>query len=166
MDAKEIIDFFGLKFHPEGGYFKEIYRSSGIIPKVHLPDFIKGDRNYCTSIYFLLTSDKFSAFHKINQDETWHFYSGTTLKIHMISPKGEYSFVFIGTNYSEGEIPQFTVPAHYFFAAEVIEKDSFSFVGCTVSPGFDFRDFTLPSCKELSKEFPDHKSKIEGLTHH
>ena len=82
-----------------------------------------------------------------------------------IRDKGEYSFVFIGTNYSEGEIPQFTVPAHYFFAAEVIEKDSFSFVGCTVSPGFDFRDFTLPSCKELSKEFPDHKSKIEGLTH-
>ena len=87
MDAKEIIDFFGLKSHHEGGYFKEIYRSSGIIPNDHLPDFIKGDRNYCTSIYFLLTSDKFSAFHKINQDETWHFYSGTTLKIHMISPK-------------------------------------------------------------------------------
>ncbi|MBT4414299.1 MAG: hypothetical protein HOC83_09455, partial [Polaribacter sp.] len=54
----------------------------------------------------------------------------------------------------------------YYFAAEVLEKNSFSFTGCTVSPGFDFRDFVLPSCKELSKKFPKHKKIIKQLTHH
>lgn len=166
MNAKEIIDFFDLKIHPEGGYFKETYRSKGEISSENLSHHFNGNRNYCTSIYFLLTSDKFSAFHKINQDEIWHFYTGTTLKLHQISPKGEYSTILIGNNFLNDEIPQYTVPAHYYFAAEVIEKDSFAFVGCTVSPGFDFKDFVLPSCSTLTKEFPKHREIIEQLTHH
>jgi predicted cupin superfamily sugar epimerase len=166
MNATEIIKHFNLTVHPEGGYFKETYRSKGEILSEKLGKEFDGNRNYCTSIYFLLISDKFSAFHKINQDEIWHFYTGTRLKLHMISPEGNYSFIMIGVNFSKGEIPQFTVPAHYYFAAEVLEKDSFSFVGCTVSPGFDFRDFILPSYEELSKEFSKHKKIIKQLTHH
>jgi len=166
MIGKEIIAFFNLKKHPEGGYYKETHRSKGEILSEHLGTEFDGNRNYCTSIYFLLTSDKFSAFHKINQDEIWNFYTGTALKLHMISPDGEYSFVMIGNDFLKGEIPQFTVPAHHYFGAEVVAKDSFSFTGCTVSPGFDFRDFVLPSCEELSKEFPLHKKIIKQLTHH
>lgn len=166
MNSKEIIHHFDLKEHPEGGFYKEIYRSIGKISSDNLGEDFNGNRNYCTSIYFLLTSDKFSAFHKIKQDEIWHFYTGTTLKLHMISTKGDYSFVLIGSDFDKGEIPQFTVPAKYYFAAEVVKKDSFSFVGCTVSPGFDFSDFVLPSCKDLSKEFPEHSKVIEQLTHH
>ncbi|MFK8061436.1 MAG: cupin domain-containing protein [Polaribacter sp.] len=166
MVAKEIISHFNLTEHPEGGYFKEVYRSEGKIASKDLGANFIGSRNYCTSIYFLLTSDKFSAFHKISQDEIWHFYTGNAIKLHLISPKGDYSFVMIGTNFKNGEIPQFTVPAHYYFAAEVLEKDSFAFVGCTVSPGFDFRDFVLPSCKELTEEFPKHIEIIQQLTHH
>jgi predicted cupin superfamily sugar epimerase len=166
MNSKEIIDFFDLSKHPEGGYYKETYRSKGEILSENLGTNFDGNRNYCTSIYFLLTSDKFSAFHKINQDEIWHFYTGTVLKLHLISPNGAYHFVLIGNNFLNGETPQFTVPANYYFAAEVLEKDSFSFVGCTVSPGFDFRDFVLPSCKELCNEFPKHFEIITQLTHH
>ena len=166
MDAKKIIKHFDLAKHPEGGFFKEVYRSKGKISAKDLGDQFIGNRNYCTSIYFLLTSDKFSAFHKINQDEIWHFYTGTTLKLHQISPKGEYSFVMIGNDFSNNETPQYTVPANYYFAAEVLEKNSFSFVGCTVSPGFDFKDFVLPSCETLSKEFQKHSKIIEQLTHH
>lgn len=166
MDAQEIIKHFQLTEHPEGGYFKETYRSSITIKSENLDHQFDGYRNLCTSILFLLTSHKFSAFHKIKQDEIWHFYKGSTLKLHMISPEGDYTFKLIGPNFSLGEIPQYTVPACWYFAAEVIAPDSFSFVGCTVSPGFDFKDFTLPSCKELSKEFPKHKSIIEKLTHH
>ena len=84
----------------------------------------------------------------------------------MISPEGAYNFVLIGNNFSKGEIAQFTVPAQHYFAAEVLELHSFSFTGCTVSPGFDFRDFVLPSCKDLSKEFPKHAKIIAQLTHH
>lgn len=166
MNGNQIITLFDLTKHPEGGYYKETYRSKGEILSENLGNNFEGNRNYCTSIYFLLTSDTFSAFHKISQDEIWHFYTGTPLKLHLISPDGNYSFVLIGNNFLNDEIPQFTVPAHYYFAAEVVEKDSFSFVGCTVSPGFDFRDFVLPSCEELSKEFPEHTKIIAQLTHH
>jgi len=166
MNAKEIIAFFNLTKHPEGGYYKETHRSKGEILSENLGNEFEGNRNYATSIYFLLTSDKFSAFHKINQDEIWHFYTGTTLKLHMISPDGKYCFVLIGNDFKNNEIPQFTVPAQYYFAAEVLEPNSFSFTGCTVSPGFDFRDFVLPSCEELSEEFPAHKEIIAQLTHH
>ena len=163
MNADRIITKFNLQKHPEGGYFKEVYRSEGIISEDNLPNVINGERNYATSIYFLLTSKDFSAFHKINQDEIWHFYSGTTLKLHMISPEGEYSFVLIGNNFYDGEVPQFVVPAQYYFAAEVVQKDSFSFVGCTVAPGFDFRDFDMPKSSNLIEKFPDHKKIISRL---
>lgn len=166
MNAEEIIGFFDLKAHPEGGYFKETYRSKGEILEQNLAEYFEGNRNYCTGIYFLLTSEKFSAFHKISQDEIWHFYNGTTLKLHVISPLSEYSNVLIGNDFKNGEIPQFTVPAHHYFAAEVLKKDSFSFVGCTVAPGFDFKDFVLPSCAALVSEFPKHRDVIERLTHH
>lgn len=166
MNAKELITFFDLAAHPEGGFYKEIYRSSGeILPENLGAEFI-GKRNFCTSIYFLLTSHKFSAFHKINQDEIWHFYKGSAIKLHMISPKGIYSNVLIGNNFIKDEVPQFTVPAQYYFAAEVLKKDGFAFTGCTVSPGFDFRDFDLPTCKKLTSMFPEHKDIIEKMTHY
>ena len=162
--VKQLCATFDLQPHPEGGYFKETYRSEGRIHTKCLDPIFQGNRNYATSIYFLLTSDSYSAFHKINQDETWHFYKGNTLKLHMISPKGEYSFVFIGALFHQGEIPQFTVPAHYYFAAEVLGDDAYSFLGCTVAPGFDFRDFHLPTQKELTSLFPQHKNIIEDFT--
>lgn len=165
MTINDIIKKFDLSQHPEGGYFKETYRSSGTIKNENLnPEFI-GDRNYSTGIYFLLTSDSFSAFHKINQDEMWHFYLGTTLKLHMISPEGKYSYVLIGNDILNNEVPQFVVPAQYWFAAEVIQENSYAFTGCTVAPGFDFKDFVLPERKELIQLFPQHKEVITRLTH-
>jgi len=166
MDLQQLIEKFDLQKHPEGGYFKETYRSEGKIENKNLPNYFTGDRNYSTSIYFLLTSESFSAFHKINQDETWHFYLGTTLKLHMISPEGEYSFIHVGNDILNDEVPQFVVPAQYWFAAEVIQKDSFAFTGCTVAPGFDFSDFVLPTRKDLIEVFPQHKEIITKLTHY
>ncbi len=165
MKINDIIEKFDLNRHPEGGYFKETYRSSGSIANENLSTYFTGDRNYSTGIYFLLTSDSFSAFHKINQDEMWHFYLGTTLKLHMISPKGEYSYVLIGNKIIDNEVPQFVVPAQYWFAAEVLEKNSYAFTGCTVAPGFDFKDFVLPKRKELVDLFPQHEEIITRLTH-
>ncbi len=165
MKINDIIEKFDLNQHPEGGYFKETYRSSGSIAHENLSADFTGDRNYSTGIYFLLTSDSFSAFHKINQDEMWHFYLGTTLKLHMISPEGEYSYVLIGNNIIDNEVPQFVVPAQFWFAAEVLEENSYAFTGCTVAPGFDFKDFVLPVRKELIDLFPQHEEIITKLTH-
>lgn len=159
-----LIKELNLKPHPEGGYFKEIYRSSGEINSESLDSRYVGNRNYATSIYFLLTSDTFSAFHKINQDEIWHFYDGSPIKIHMISETGDYSNVIVGKNLKQGEKLQFVVPGGYWFAANVINNNDYSLVGCTVSPGFDFKDFQLADRNEFIAKFPKHKEVITNLT--
>ena len=163
-EVKALIERFNLEPHPEGGYFKETYRSNGHIESSSLPNEYSGERNYSTCIYFLLTSDTFSAFHRIKQDEIWHFYQGGPILLHLISVEGEYTKITIGSDFESGQVPQFVVPGGFWFAAEVIESDSFSFVGCTVSPGFDFQDFELPSRKKLLQKFPQHKNIIERLT--
>lgn len=162
---KELIEKFDLSVHPEGGYYKETYRSFEEIDNSSLPENYDGKRNCSTCIYFLLSSDTFSAFHKIKQDEIWHFYDGSPIKLFMISEDGTYSEQIIGTNFPEGQVPQFVVPGGHWFAAKTIIPDSYSFVGCTVSPGFDFKDFELPTRKELVAKFPEHQHIIERLTH-
>lgn len=161
---KEIIKNLALKPHPEGGYFKETYRSKGEIKEDSLHADYKGKRNYSTCIYFLLTSDTFSAFHKIKQDEIWHFYDGSPIQLHTISETGKHTENTIGTDLNKGETPQLIVPGNHWFAAKVINKNDYALVGCTVSPGFDFTDFELPSRKELLSKFPQHKELITELT--
>ena len=73
---KKIITQLILEPHPEGGYFRETYRSHEEISEVNLGQDFNGKRNFSTCIYFLLTSDSFSALHRIKQDEIWHFYTG------------------------------------------------------------------------------------------
>ena len=162
--VEEIIKLLNLQPHPEGGYFKETYRSDGFITEDNLDSNFKGPRNYCTSIYFLLTSDSFSAFHKINQDEIWHFYKGSPIKLHIISDDGKYSNIIIGNDIEENQQPQFTVKANEWFAAEVINKNDYTLVGCTVSPGFDFQDFELPKRESLIQKYPQHALIIKKLT--
>ncbi len=164
MTAQNIINKLELQEHPEGGYFKETYRSPGVIPNNVLSTNFKGDRNESTAIYFLLTSEKFSAFHKINQDEAWHFYKGAPLKLHIISKEGNYSFIMIGNDLENGEVPQYIVKGGDWFAAEVLQKDAYTLVGCTVAPGFDFADFVLPKREEMINLFPTHKEIITKLT--
>ncbi len=153
-----------LKPHPEGGFYRETYRSYGEIKQDSLDTKFKGKRNYSTCIYFLLTSEVFSAFHRINQDEIWHFYDGSPINLHIITPEGEYSKTVIGRDIDHEQVPQFIVPGGCWFAATVINKNDYSLVGCTVSPGFDFLDFELPSRNDLIIKFPQHKKIITELT--
>ena len=159
-----IIKKLDLKPHPEGGYFKETYRSSGEMASDSLESAFSGKRNYSTCIYFLLRSGDFSAFHKIKQDEIWHFYAGSPLCLHIISEAGDHTKHIIGKDVCNGQSPQLVVPANHWFAAFVINKDDYSLVGCTVSPGFDFADFTLPNRAELLAKFPQHKRIITELS--
>ena len=159
-----IIQSLNLLPHPEGGYFKETYRSTGNIPQSVLANNFSGDRNYCTGIYFLLTSDNFSAFHRIKQDEMWHFYSGSTLYVHIIDEKGMYTRVEVGMDLENGQQPQFVVAAGCWFASSVKDKNSHSLVGCTVAPGFDFNDFELAERSALTNKYPEHEKVITNLT--
>ncbi len=163
-EADLIIERLQLQPHPEGGYFRETYRSSGIIGSECLEPIYDGVRNYSTCIYFLLTSDRFSAFHKIHQDEVWHFYKGSPIKLHVISKSGNYNSIMIGNHLDRGEVPQYVVKGGDYFAAEVPGKDLYALVGCTVSPGFNFKDFYMPERTELLKLFPNQSEVINQLT--
>ncbi|MBZ0201511.1 MAG: cupin domain-containing protein [Ignavibacteria bacterium] len=162
--TEHYISILALEKHPEGGWFKEVYRSNELIKAEHLPARFNGHRYHSTSIYFLLTGDTFSALHRIKSDELWHFYDGSPVTIHMIDEKGNYSTVRLGRDVEQGEVFQFAVPAGAWFGATVDDADSFTLVGCTVAPGFHFDDFELANRDRLMKRFPQHKEVIGRLT--
>ncbi len=164
LNPSEIIDQLQLLPHPEGGFFREMYRSTESIKNGHLAGNYDGDRNYSTAIYFLLTAEMFSAFHRIEQDELWFFHQGAPIELHTISPEGMHDVFIIGNDLAAGQHPQLTVPAKYWFAAKVIDGGTGSLVSCTVAPGFDFRDFELPSRQKLTALFPQHAQIIEAFT--
>src|SRR5690606_192769 len=139
--AQDLIHYYQLQKHPEGGYFKETYRSQGIIKTGAETTAFPENRHFSTAIYYLLESGDFSAFHRIKSDELWHFYSGGPLFIHVIDPQGNLSTHTLGTVPAENQAFQIVVPAGCWFAAEPAAVKSYSFVGCTVAPGFDFSDF-------------------------
>lgn len=150
--------------HPEGGYYKETYRSSLKISSSCLPESFSGDRNIATGIYFLIEKGNFSALHKIKSDETWHFYFGEALDVIEINEEGVLKITSIGSNIPQGEIFQYTVKANTWFGSRVKENGNMSLVGCTVYPGFDFNDFELAKRQELIQLFPHHSKIITELT--
>lgn len=163
LTPAQLVQQFQLQPHPEGGFYKETYRSPDMIPDRSLSRLFKGNRNYSTAIYFLLEKNDFSAFHRINSDEMWHFYNGQTMLIHIIHLNGRLETIKLGSNIAAGEVFQFTVPATCWFAAEPDTSSAFCFVGCTVSPGFDFEDFELAQAAELIKIYPQHMDIIKKL---
>ena len=153
-----------LKKHAEGGYYREIYRSDIIVAGSALPDRFSGARSISTAIYFLLCEHEFSALHRIKSDELWHFYCGDSLTIHTIDQKGIYTQSKLGRDFDNNEKFQVVVRSGCWLGAALNNPLSFSLVGCTVSPGFDFADFELGSRTELIKLYPEHRSIIERLT--
>jgi predicted cupin superfamily sugar epimerase len=163
-DARAWIDGLQLRPHPEGGYYRETYRCQEVIARGHLPERFGGDRAVSTAIYYLLRSGELSALHRIKSDEGWHFYDGSPLTVHVLDVRGNYSTILLGRNLSAGEVPQAVVRAGDYFGATVNDPNSYSLVGCTVAPGFDFADFEMPSRQELFERFPQHRAIIERLT--
>jgi uncharacterized protein len=149
--------------HPEGGYYKETYRSSEKIEKDSLPKRFTGSRNFSTAIYFLLRSGDRSVFHRIKSDELWHFYAGSVLEIFVLSDR-KFNVFKLGSNVELGESLQVTIPAGSWFGAKVSDPDTYTLAGCTVAPGFNFEDFEIASRERLIKEFPNEKGIIFALT--
>jgi hypothetical protein len=160
--ANKYIKQLQLKKHPEGGYFREVYRSAERILPTHLPKRYKSFRNFSTSICFLLEGKQFSAFHLLQSDEIWHFYDGGAVFLYIINQKGELSVKKLGRSV-DSEL-QLTIEKQNWFAAEVEDTKSFALFGCTVSPGFEFEDFELGKRDDLLKKFPQHSDVIKRLT--
>ena len=147
-----------LQAHPEGGYYKETYRSESTTST------LRGIRSHSTAIYFLLEKGNFSAFHRIKSDELWHFYAGDVISIYVIYPDGSIEIIQLGLELEKGQRPQAVVPANSWFASKVAGKGSFALAGCTVAPGFDFEDFEMGRRETLTQEFPQHALIISQLT--
>lgn len=162
-DAAYWIKHLELKPHPEGGYFREVYRSSEMIGHKALPQRFAGPRCFCTSIFYLLEAGDFSSFHQIRSDETWHFYGGGTLDLFVLN-KGQVEHHQIGSRVDRGEKLQWTVPAEAWFAARPAAGAAYVLTGCTVSPGFDFADFSLAKTENLIALYPQHSELIARLT--
>ncbi len=170
LSARDCIERLELLPHPEGGYYREIYRSTGMIPLEVLPDALgfSGRRNFATGIYFLLEAGNFSAFHRISSDEGWHFYAGSTLEVHIIDPQtANHHCLRLGRNLPEGEEFQAYVKAGCWFGSRPAPDagpDGWALVGCTVSPGFDFEDFEMAEREALIAAYPMHEEIIMALT--
>ena len=161
--AQSYIQALQMRPHPEGGFFQESYRSEQTM-QAPAPGGGSVQRNVCTAIYFLLEAGNFSAFHRIKSDEIWHFYAGQALEVLELLPDGELCCTRLGSDILRGEIPQYVVPADTWFASRVADGGTFSLVGCTVAPGFDFADFQLARRQELLEIFPQHRQVIAELT--
>ena len=158
-----LIKYFDLQPHPEGGWYRQTYKSSESVAASALPERFEGQRSFSTVIYFLLEKGNFSAFHRIKSDECWHFYSGDPLLIYIIRPGGILDTIPLGNNIDKGHHFQYIVPANCWFASRPAPESGYCFVGCTVSPGFEFEDFELAKANELIALYPNHSDLIREL---
>ena len=157
------IEHLKLQPHPEGGFYKETYRASDKIPVDGLPSRFFGSRDVSTAIYFLLRAQDKSLFHRIKSDELWHFHAGDTLNIYVLTRKGIIAHQ-LGSNLEKGDSLQVIVPANHWFGASVADDGRYTLTGCTVAPGFDFKDFELADRANLLNEFPQYHDIITKLT--
>ncbi len=164
-DVAELINFFNLQPHQEGGYFAQIFQSNHLVKSTNKNRYDDENRSAGTSIYYLLKGSDFSAWHRIKSDEIWHHYRGSTIKIHVIDKKGNLITQLLGDPIKHREaVFQIIITADHWFSAELIDKTSYCLVGCTVNPGFEFKDFELADRTLLSKQFPQHELMITQLT--
>ena len=157
-DAAYYIEHLNMEQHPEGGHFARSYYSD---EKMNTSE--NKIRNLYTTIYFCLNCEEVSHLHRLQSDELWFFHDGSSLTVHVILPNGEYKAHQLGLNFEKGETPQVLVPKGAIFGSSVDQDESFSLVGCMVSPGFDFEDFELFTQEELLTLYPQHKEIIEKM---
>ncbi|MBX5319060.1 cupin domain-containing protein [Staphylococcus caprae] len=146
--AQEWIQQLELIAHPEGGYYRETLRDSHV------------NRAPYSSIYFLLTHEEISHFHRIDADEVWYHHAGETLTIHMIMPDGVYRTARLGRNISDGDVLQYCVPKGTIFASSLDDNEGYSLVGCMCQPAFEFEHFELFERNQLLEQYPNLENII------
>jgi uncharacterized protein len=160
--SAEIVRRLGLVPHPEGGFYREVFRSPLEITQEGRPTGASR-RPAKTSIYYLLEAEDFSAWHRVRTaDETWHLYAGGSLELHTIDCNGSYALHVLSANLALGQ-PQCTIPAGCWQAARPAPGAAWVLCGCTVAPGFEFADFDMPPLPELLVLFPRHAAIWRAL---
>ncbi|MCR8561136.1 cupin domain-containing protein [Mucilaginibacter sp. BJC16-A38] len=161
MDEKNAaywIDHLQLQPHPEGGYYREVFRSEIVVTG---NDSFKFKRA-CTSIYYLLEGNDYSGFHRIQSDEIWYFHKGAPLHVHVIDENGDHYPLELSDS-ATGNL-SLVVKAGLWFAAEIPSKTSFTLVSCAVAPGFEFSEFEMADKDKLTVLYPLHEILINRLS--
>lgn len=150
--------------HPEGGFYREVYRSNIEVGQQYLSPAFNGNRRLCTSIYYLLRSQDISRFHRLKSDELWFYHQGSSLKIIIIDHEGNKHTRMLGANAEKTERLQIECSAGTIFGATVMSENSYSLVSCIVVPGFEFSDFELFDQEDLIQAFPKLADVIKKFT--
>lgn len=155
MDQRieEIISRFQLLEHPEGGFYKETFRSGNQ----------QGNRSVLSSIYYLLYGNHVSNFHTIDADEAWYHHEGGILNIHTFHPDKGYSVLRLGS-VSDNASPFHIVEAGTIFGSCLEKENDFALVSCAVAPAFEFEHFVLNTREELLQLYPEQTEIIHRLT--
>jgi uncharacterized protein len=165
--AQEIIAALKLQPHPiEGGFFRETYRSSGIIPVESLPPEYSSQsgRSLGTSIYYLLTADTFSEMHRLPTEEVFHLYLGGPVRMLQLFAGGASRELVLGTDILGGQQPQVIVPAGVWQGSRLEPDVEFALLGATMAPGFDYADYEQGRRSVLAGLYPDQADLIHILT--
>ena len=162
-NVSDIIEQLDLQPHPEGGFYRRTYCSKERITRSN-GDGTHTQRHASTGIYYLLHGQAYSAWHRIDADEMWHFYAGDPLLIHTLDEQGAYTVQRLGDMRHDQKAKfQLVVPAGCWFAAEREGTRGYSLVGCTVAPGFEFETFELADTQTLLHCYPRHEAVIRQL---
>lgn len=161
MTQRDVIQLLRLEpLQPEGGYYRQTFFSA--------QRTVSGGLNRALSscIFYLLTSDSYSAFHRIQGTEIFHFYLGDAAEIFQIDHEGRLDRQELGTALQLGQQPQVIVPSMNWQALRLLPGGSsgWALLGTTVSPGFEFEDFELALRAPLTERYPEHKDLIAALT--
>ncbi len=160
--ADDVIKILDLKPLPdEGGYFRETYRSEKIDAPATIFGISSSDpRVMSTAIYYLVRPESFSALHRIQSDEVFHFYGGDPVEMIQINEAGKLTRYTLGSDFFNGETPQVAVRRGTWQALRLIQGGAWALMGTTVSPGFEFSDFELGDREKMLKQFPQHSNDI------
>jgi predicted cupin superfamily sugar epimerase len=150
-----VIDALQLQPHPEGGFYREMHRAGSLVTEVN-----GNSKNAYSSIYYLLSGHDFSAWHRIQSDETWFFHLGCDIAIHSFDSKNELVATQIGL---ESMQFQTTVPAGTWFAAKPVQAASFCLVSCVVGPAFTFTEFEMGQRQMLLDRYGTSEKNIESI---
>lgn len=155
--ADELIQLLNLQPHPEGGFYREVYRSESTVQAFDPLE----TRSAATTIFFLLKAGQYSRLHQITSDEIWHYYEGDPLELTCgpLDDRG-YRRHKLGP-VSKDQSPVLVVPANDWQAARTLGE--YTLVGCTVAPGFEFRNFRM--LRDLSDEAAAVRTRFADLNH-
>jgi predicted cupin superfamily sugar epimerase len=166
MRAVDVIEMLGLEpLEPEGGYFRRTYASAFTAPAPATSSNAAA-RPAGTAIYYLMTREQFSSFHRVKCDEVYHYYAGASAELTLIDAAGLVTTHALGNRFEKGERPQIVIPAGTWQACRILDEGGgeWCLVGATVTPGFEWVDFEIGERARLINEFPKARATIERLT--